>query len=107
MVLNTQIDQGALAAEWGVALEEESGAPAATTEASVTEGVDEAAAQWAAMVDDGSGFQASAKGGAERILNQEEIDSLLGFSLSDVTLNHCCPTNLRSVSDNALSHIGD
>jgi len=22
-------------------------------------------------------------------------------------LNHCCPTNLRSVSDNALSHIGD
>jgi flagellar motor switch protein FliM len=100
MALNTQIDQDALAAEWGVALEEESGAPAVTTEASVTAGVDEAAAQWAAMVDDGSSFQASAKGGAERILNQEEIDSLLGFSLSDVTLND--NSGIRAIIDSAM-----
>src|ERR1035437_2766848 len=100
MALNTQIDQDALAAEWGVALEEESGAPAATAEASVTAGVDEAAAQWAAMVDDGSGLQASAKGGAERILNQEEIDSLLGFSLSDVTLND--NSGIRAIIDSAM-----
>src|SRR5579872_7514602 len=74
MALNQQIDQDALAAEWGLALEEDSGAQ--TTDAAAgpaATGVDEAAAQWAAMVDDGTGFQA--KGGAERILNQEEIDS--------------------------------
>ena len=43
--------------------------------------------QWAAMIDDGSQFVQAAKGGAERILNQEEIDSLLGFSLADINLN--------------------
>src|SRR6202795_2908538 len=100
MAQNTQIDQDALAAEWGVALEAESGVPAATAEASATPSVDEAAAQWAAMVDDGSnGFQ-SAKGGAERILNQEEIDSLLGFSLNDVTLTD--NSGIRAIIDSAM-----
>ena len=37
------------------------------------------------MIDDGSQFVQAAKGGAERILNQEEIDSLLGFSLADIS----------------------
>jgi flagellar motor switch protein FliM len=93
-----QIDQDALAAEWGVALEEESGAPAPDAAATPTPGVDEAAAQWAAMVDDG-GFQ-GAKGGAERILNQDEIDSLLGFSLADVTLND--NSGIRAIIDSAM-----
>ena len=35
------------------------------------------------MADD-SHFSQSSKGGSERILTQEEIDSLLGFSLADV-----------------------
>src|ERR1700730_15291981 len=100
MAQNTHIDQDALAADWGVALESESGAPAPTAEASSGPGVDEAAAQWAAMVDDGSnGFQ-SAKGGAERILNQDEIDSLLGFSLSDVNLND--NSGIRAIIDSAM-----
>jgi flagellar motor switch protein FliM len=94
-----QIDQGALAAEWGLALEAESGAPAPNVEAAPSSGVDEAAAQWAAMVDDGSGLQ-GAKGGAERILNQEEIDSLLGFSLADVTLND--NSGIRAIIDSAM-----
>ncbi len=98
MAQNTQIDQDALAAEWGVALESEGGAPAAGADGA-TPGVDDAAAQWAAMVEDGSGFQ-SAKGGAERILNQEEIDSLLGFSLSDVTLND--NSGIRAIIDSAM-----
>src|SRR5674476_804115 len=98
MAQNTQIDQDALAAEWGVALESEGGAPAAGADGA-TPGVDEAATQWAAMVDDGGGFQ-SAKGGAERILNQEEIDSLLGFSLSDVTLND--NSGIRAIIDSAM-----
>jgi len=100
MALNQQVDQDALAAEWGLALESDAGA--ATTDAAAgpaAPGVDEAAAQWAAMVDDGSGFQ-GAKGGAERILNQEEIDSLLGFSLADVTLND--NSGIRAIIDSAM-----
>ncbi|HEX3441038.1 MAG TPA: flagellar motor switch protein FliM [Pseudolabrys sp.] len=94
-----QIDQDALAAEWGLALEAESDAPAPAAEAAPASGVDEAAAQWAAMVEDGSGLQ-GAKGGAERILNQEEIDSLLGFSLADVTLND--NSGIRAIIDSAM-----
>jgi flagellar motor switch protein FliM len=100
MALNQQIDQDALAAEWGLALEEDPGAQ--TTDAAAgpaAPGIDEAAAQWAAMVDDGTGFQ-GAKGGAERILNQEEIDSLLGFSLADVTLND--NSGIRAIIDSAM-----
>src|ERR1700742_4560520 len=94
-----QIDQDALAAEWGLALEAESDAPTPAAEAAPASGVDEAAAQWAAMVDDGSGFQ-SGKGGAERILNQEEIDSLLGFSLSDISLSD--NSGIRAIIDSAM-----
>jgi flagellar motor switch protein FliM len=99
MSTKDQIDQDALAAEWGLALEAESSTPAPSTEAAPTPGVDEASAQWAAMVDDDSGLQA-AKGGAERILNQEEIDSLLGFSLADVTLND--NSGIRAIIDSAM-----
>ena len=35
------------------------------------EGAEAAASQWAAMADEGANFMQSAKGGAERILNQE------------------------------------
>src|ERR1700756_523840 len=94
-----QIDQDALAAEWGLALEAESDPRAPAGEAAPASGVDEAAAQWAAMVEDGSGLQ-GAKGGAERILNQEEIDSLLGFSLADVTLND--NSGIRAIIDSAM-----
>src|SRR5246127_1054770 len=94
-----QIDQDALAAEWGLALEAESDPRAPAVEAAPASGVDEAAAQWAAMVDDGSGLQ-GAKGGAERILTQEEIDSLLGFSLADVSLND--NSGIRAIIDSAM-----
>jgi len=94
MAETTPIDQDALAAEWGQALDAETAAPGASAT-----GSDEAAAQWAAMVDDGEALQAG-KGGAERILNQEEIDSLLGFSLADVTLND--NSGIRSIIDSAM-----
>jgi flagellar motor switch protein FliM len=101
MALKDQIDQDALAAEWGVALEAESGAatPAPAADGTAAPGVDEAAAQWAAMVDDSNGFQ-GAKGGAERILNQDEIDGLLGFSLADVTLTD--NSGIRAIIDSAM-----
>jgi flagellar motor switch protein FliM len=96
-----QIDQDALAAEWGLALE----ADAANAEQSVPvqeapEGTEAAASQWAAMVDDGSSFMQTAKGGAERILSQDEIDSLLGFSLADVSLND--NSGIRAIIDSAM-----
>jgi len=96
------IDQDALAAEWGLALEAEAeGAPAAPMPgAPPADGNDEMAAQWAAMIDDGSQFVQAAKGGAERILNQEEIDSLLGFNLSDINLND--NSGIRAIIDSAM-----
>jgi flagellar motor switch protein FliM len=94
-----QIDQDALAAEWGVALESEAGAPAPESVDANATSADQAAAQWAAMIDDTANFQSN-KGGAERILNQEEIDSLLGFSLADVTLND--NSGIRAIIDSAM-----
>jgi flagellar motor switch protein FliM len=93
MADTTQIDQDALAAEWGQALDAETAAPAASAAG------EEAAAQWAAMVDDGDALQPG-KGGAERILNQDEIDSLLGFSLADVSLTE--NSGIRSIIDSAM-----
>src|ERR1700751_2015837 len=92
-------DQDALAAEWGLALESDASATPTNAEAPSASGAEEAAAQWASMVDDPGGLQA-AKGGAERILNQEEIDSLLGFSLADVSLND--NSGIRAIIDSAM-----
>src|SRR5664280_342972 len=92
------VNQDALAAEWGVALEDETAVPTGAVGALATPGSEEAAAQWAAMADDG-GFNSS-KGSAERILNQDEIDSMLGFSLTDVTLND--NSGIRAIIDSAM-----
>src|SRR4026209_412569 len=99
MATKDQIDQDALAAEWGLALESDTGAAPTGADAATGAPADEQAAQWAAMADDPGGLQ-SAKGGAERILNQEEIDSLLGFSLADVSLND--NSGIRAIIDSAM-----
>ena len=52
------------------------------------------------MIDDGSQFVQAAKGGAERVLNQDEIDSLLGFSLADVSLND--NSGIRAIINSAM-----
>src|SRR3974390_1412141 len=104
MAQNNQVDQDALAAEWGLALEAETSGVPASEDGAVpgADGApgDEMAAQWAAMIDDGSQFIQAAKGGAERILNQEEIDSLLGFSLADINLND--NSGIRAIIDSAM-----
>src|SRR5579864_5625081 len=103
---NDQVDQDALAAEWGVALEAEqktATAPAAGNDVIAADadadGAEAMAAQWASMAEDGH-FMQAAKGGAERILTQEEIDSLLGFSLADVSLND--NSGIRAIIDSAM-----
>jgi len=103
MADKTKVDQDALAAEWGLALEAEAtgtnGAEGGLPPGGDAGG-DDMAAQWAAMIDDGSEFIQAAKGGAERILNQEEIDGLLGFSLTDVSLND--NSGIRAIIDSAM-----
>jgi len=100
MADNEKIDQDALAAEWGLALEAEGGTAAAPGAPAAEGGAEQAAAQWAAMVNDSNGGLHVSKGGAERILNQEEIDSLLGFSLADITLTD--NSGIRAIIDSAM-----
>jgi flagellar motor switch protein FliM len=93
-----KIDQDALAAEWGLALDAEQAPPA---HPDGTEGADgDAAAQWQALVDESGQLVQAAKGGAERILNQDEIDSLLGFNLADLSLNN--NSGIRAIIDSAM-----
>jgi flagellar motor switch protein FliM len=97
----SEIDQDALAADWGLALEAEGIADAPTGQrAAESAPSDEMAAQWAAMIDDSGQFVQAAKGGAERILNQEEIDSLLGFNIADISLNE--NSGIRAIIDSAM-----
>ena len=92
-------DQDAVAADWGLALEGEQASTGAAA-AAAADGNDEMAAQWAAMIEDGGQLVQASKGGAERILNQEEIDSLLGFNLDDIALNE--NSGIRAIIDSAM-----
>ncbi len=95
--------QAAPAAELSVAQEKGAPAEGATAAAGAEKSAavaaaDEAAAQWAAMANEG-GVQSN-KGGTERILNQDEIDTMLGFSLTDVSLND--NSGIRAIIDSAM-----
>ncbi|MEP0518649.1 MAG: flagellar motor switch protein FliM [Hyphomicrobiales bacterium] len=60
---------------------------------------DDMSAQWAAMIDDGEEEEGD-KRGAERVLNQEEIDNLLGFSPDDGVLGE--QNGIRALINSAL-----
>jgi flagellar motor switch protein FliM len=94
-----QIDHDALAAEWGVALEAEQNSAAAESPPPDGNSGEAMASQWATMADDGHFIQTT-KGGAERVLTQDEIDSLLGFSLTDISLND--NSGIRAIIDSAM-----
>jgi flagellar motor switch protein FliM len=95
---DAQVDQDALAAEWGAALEDD--APESATAAPAETVSEEMAAQWAAMIDDTNSFSSSPKDRAERILSQEEIDTLLGFSMADVSITD--NSGIRAIIDSAM-----
>jgi flagellar motor switch protein FliM len=97
---DAQVDQDALAAEWGAALEDETTAPESANAAPVETVSEEMAAQWAAMIDDTNSFSSSPKDRAERILSQEEIDTLLGFSMTDVSITD--NSGIRAIIDSAM-----
>ncbi len=64
-------DQDKLSEDWGL----DDALAAATGDAASGEGVDEGSAEWAAMLEAAS----EGDGATDRVLNQDEIDSLLGF----------------------------
>jgi flagellar motor switch protein FliM len=61
-----------LSSDWGAALQEQG-----------AENAEAIAAQWAAMLDDADEELEKSTRGADRVLNQEEIDNLLGFNVED------------------------
>src|SRR3954466_3744710 len=94
-----QPDQDAIAAQWEASLDSEDPAEAAKA-AAENELSETMALQWAAMVEDGSRDFGSGKNGGERVLSQEEIDNLLGFSVGDVSLDD--HSGIRAIIDSAM-----
>ena len=74
-----------LAADWGAALAEQGAG-----------GDEDVLNEWASMLEDGQ----SSKGGADRILNQDEIDGLLGFSIEDLV--NGSQSGIRAIIDSAM-----
>jgi flagellar motor switch protein FliM len=60
---------------------------------------DNVAEQWAAMVDE-TVNETRGKGGPDRVLSQEEIDAMLGFSLADVSFSD--HSGVRAIIDSAM-----
>ena len=52
------------------------------------------------MIDEGGGYAQVAKGGTERILHQDEIDSLLGFNVDDISLAD--NSGIRAIIDSGV-----
>jgi flagellar motor switch protein FliM len=92
------LDQDAIAAQWEAALDSED-PTAAAEEAAANEMSESMALQWAAMVEDG-GRDFGSKTGGERVLSQEEIDNLLGFTVGDVNLDD--HSGIRAIIDSAM-----
>src|SRR3984893_5018794 len=91
---NDQVDQDAIAAQWEASLDSEDPAEAAEA-AAANELSGTMSVQWAAMVEVGR-----RKNGGERVLSQEEIDNLLGFSVGDVNIDD--KSGIRAIIDSAM-----
>src|ERR1700741_3981615 len=93
------VDQEAIAAQWEASLGSED--PVAAAEGAESNELTESMAlQWAAMVEDGSRDFGPGKNGGERVLSQEEIDNLLGFTAGEVNLDE--NSGIRAIIDSAM-----
>jgi flagellar motor switch protein FliM len=97
MAGNDPVDQDAIAAQWEASLD--SGDPSAEA-GSANELTESMALQWAAMVEDGSRDFGTGKNNGERVLSQEEIDNLLGFTAGEVNLDD--NSGIRAIIDSAM-----
>lgn len=61
---------------------------------------DDVAAEWAAMIEGAGGSEQQQDKGAERVLNQDEIDNLLGFNISD--LSFADNSGVRAIIESAM-----
>ena len=84
-------EKDSLADEWGAALAESEGEDGEVDE--------DVAAQWAAMIDENDSQDGEGSGG-ERVLNQDEIDSLLGFDLDEQSLTDT--SGIRAIINSAM-----
>src|SRR6202167_467234 len=98
MAGNDPVDQDAIAAQWEASLDSEDPAQAAEA-AAANELSGTMALQWAAMVEDGS-RDLGGKNSGERVVSQEEIDKLPGFSLGDVKIDD--NSGIRAIIDSAM-----
>lgn len=95
-MVDDDLDQDAMAAAWGAALDDSD-----EVDEEALEGLDsDMAAQWAAMVGEPEDTSEGENAGSERILNQDEIDSLLGFDLDEASLNDT--SGLRAIINSAM-----
>src|SRR6201992_1746089 len=99
MAGNDPVDQDAIAAQWEASLDSADPAKDAA-EAESNELSETMALQWAAMVEDGSRDFGAGKNGGERVLSQEEIDNLLGFTAGEITLDD--HSGIRAIIDSAM-----
>src|ERR1700731_2069124 len=99
MADNDPVDQDAIAAQWAASLDSEAPAPTARV-AAANELSGTMALQWAAMVEDGGREFGGGKNSGERVLSQEEIDNLLGFSVGDVNIDD--HSGIRAIIDSPM-----
>src|ERR1700749_3491671 len=99
MAGNDPVDQDAIAAQWEASLDSQD-PEAAAAEAASNELTESMSLQWAAMVEDGSRDFGGGKNSGERVLSQEEIDNLLGFTVGDVNLDE--NSGIRAIIDSAM-----
>src|SRR6201992_740696 len=98
MAGNDPVDQDAIAAQWEASLDSQD-PEAAAAEAASNELTESMSLQWAAMVEDGS-RDFGGKNSGERVLSQEEIDNLLGFTAGEVNLDE--NSGIRAIIDSAM-----
>ena len=100
------VDQEAMMAAWEAELAAEAeaaaGVPPSSGGGAGGDDTGDLAAEWEAMVGGGApgGDRFNMAAGAERILNQDEIDSLLGFDLSDDDYNE--RSGIRAIINSAM-----
>src|SRR6201992_1016107 len=98
MAGNDPVDQDAIAAQWEASLDSQD-PEAAAAEAASNELTESRPLQWAAMVEEGS-RDFGGKSNGERVLSQEEIDNLLGFTAGEVNLDD--NSGIRAIIDSAM-----
>ncbi|MCK5167031.1 MAG: flagellar motor switch protein FliM, partial [Rhodospirillaceae bacterium] len=92
------VDQDAMAAAWEAAMDPDAAAPTGEDGEQ-----DDLAAEWASMLDSGGGDASSSAGSGRestRVLNQDEIDSLLGFDDELDEVDH--KSGIQAILNSAL-----